>query len=347
MRGNWPISNGGMFQFVTKIELFTYRSKRSHELLGAFSAESGTGVHTTLTHSVTFKGTGLHSGRPAILHVHPAPVDHGIVFHRTDLDGAALPARWDLVERSPLCTRLVDASGVSVSTVEHIMAALVGCGIHNARLDLDGPEVPILDGSALQFMRGLINAGRTRLTAPLKAIEILQPIRVSNQDASASLEPANAMIMRFDIDFADAAIGQQSKELILSNGTFARELCDSRTFCRQRDVDAMRANGLALGGTVHNAVVFEGDRVLSPGGLRHKDEPVRHKMLDAVGDLALAGYPILGKYTGKKAGHALTNTLLRALFARPDAWRLIELTEAQRAMLPGAGTKAADICAVA
>lgn len=304
-------------------------------------------MQTTLQHSVEFKGTGLHSGRPAVLRVHPAEADHGIVFRRIDLGGAEVPAIWHLVERTPLCTRLVADNGATVSTVEHIMAALVGCGIHNARLDLDGPEVPILDGSALQFMRGLINAGRHRLADPLKAIEILKPISVQEGGASATLSPADAMVMRFDIDFADAAIGRQSKELTLSNGTFARELCDSRTFCRQRDVDAMRANGLALGGTMRNAVVFEGDQVLSPGGLRHKDEPVRHKMLDAVGDLALAGHPILGKYTGVKAGHSLTNTLLRALFATPNVWRLIELSEEQRAMLPGAGTKAADICAVA
>ncbi|MDG1430806.1 MAG: UDP-3-O-acyl-N-acetylglucosamine deacetylase [Paracoccaceae bacterium] len=306
-------------------------------------------MQTTLRHSVEFKGTGLHSGRPVVLRILPAPKDHGIVFVRTDVKAldANVAARWDLVDRSPLCTRLENKQGVSVSTVEHVMAALCGCGIHNAVLELSGPEVPILDGSSLPFVRGLINAGRERLNAPVRAIEILKQIGVSNGEAHASFEPADAMIVQFHIEFSDQAIGLQEKELHLSNGAFARELCDSRTFCRQRDVDAMRANGLAMGGTLRNAVVFDGDEVLSPGGLRHRDEPVRHKMLDAVGDLALAGAPILGKYIGHKAGHALTNTLLRELFARPDAWRYIELTEDQRALLPGAGVKEADICAFA
>ena len=306
-------------------------------------------MQTTLRHSVEFKGTGLHSGRPVVLRILPAGADHGIVFKRVDVHGfdPLVPALWDKVDRSPLCTRLENAVGTTVSTVEHVMAALCGCGIHNALLELSGPEVPILDGSSLPFVRGLINAGRERLNAPMHAIEILKPVRVSNGDAYATFEPAKAMIVQFHIEFSDRAIGRQHKELLLSNGAFARELCDSRTFCRQRDVDAMRANGLAMGGTLRNAVVFEGDQILSPGGLRHKDEPVRHKMLDAVGDLALAGAPIMGKYVGFKAGHALTNTLLRELFARPDTWRYAKLTEDQRAVLPGAGVKEADICAFA
>jgi UDP-3-O-[3-hydroxymyristoyl] N-acetylglucosamine deacetylase len=309
----------------------------------------GTSVQTTLRHSVEFKGIGLHSGRPAVLRILPAKAGQGILFQRCDVKqgDAIVPARWDLVDRSPLCTRLENQDGVTVSTIEHVMAALCGCGIHNATLELDGPEVPILDGSSLPFVRGLINAGRVRLGAPMQAIEVLEQVGVSNDDAYARIEPANAMIVQFHIDFSDKAIGQQNKELVLSNGAFARELCDSRTFCRQRDVDAMRANGLAMGGTLRNAVVFEGENILSPGGLRHRDEPVRHKMLDAVGDLALAGAPILGKYIGYKAGHAMTNTLLRELFSRPDAWRYVELSEDQRALLPGAGVKEADICAVA
>ena len=306
-------------------------------------------MQTTLQHGVEFKGTGLHSGRPAVLRILPAPENHGIVFHRKDIKDAdgRVPATWNIVDRTPLCTRLINDDGVSVSTVEHVMAALCGCGIHNALLELDGPEVPILDGSSLPFVRSLINAGRRTQSAPLKAIEILEPVSVSNGDATAALEPSNAMIVQFSIDFSEAAIGRQDKELILSNGAFARELCDSRTFCRQSDVDAMRANGLAMGGTLRNAVVFDDGTILSPGGLRHRDEPVRHKMLDAVGDLALAGAPILGKYIGFKAGHSLTNTLLRELFSRPDAWRYVQLTEDQRAMLPGASVKEADICAVA
>jgi len=279
----------------------------------------------------------------------PAPADHGIVFTRTDVKGtdARLPARWDLVDRSPLCSRLLNAEGVSVSTVEHIMAALSGCGVHNALILIDGPEVPILDGSALPFVRKLINTGLKTLSSPLQAVEVLKTVEIRNGDAFARLEPSDCLEIDFSIDFNEAAIGRQTRIMSLANGAFARELCDSRTFCRQSDVDAMRAQGLALGGTTRNAVVFDGDNVLSPGGLRHKDEPVRHKMLDALGDLALAGAPILGRYVGHKSGHAMTNTLLRALFADENAWQLKSLTAEQQANLPGAGVNLADICAVA
>ena len=279
----------------------------------------------------------------------PAPADHGIVFTRTDVQGtdARLPARWDLVDRSPLCSRLLNTEGVSVSTVEHIMAALSGCGVHNALILIDGPEVPILDGSALPFVRKLINTGLKTLSSPLQAVEVLKTVEIRNGDAFARLEPSDCLEIDFSIDFNEAAIGRQTRIMSLANGAFARELCDSRTFCRQSEVDAMRAQGLALGGTTRNAVVFDGDNVLSPGGLRHKDEPVRHKMLDALGDLALAGAPILGRYVGHKSGHAMTNTLLRALFADENAWQLKSLTAEQQANLPGAGVNLADICAVA
>ena len=279
----------------------------------------------------------------------PAPANHGIVFTRTDVIGVdnTLPARWDLVDRTPLCSRLVNAEGVTVSTVEHVMAALSGCGVHNAKILIDGPEVPILDGSALPFVRKLVNAGQKTLPAPLQAIEVLKTVEIRNGDAFARLEPSERLEIDFSIEFSEAAIGRQTRSMSLANGAFARELCDSRTFCRQSDVDAMREQGLALGGTTRNAVVFDGDTVLSPGGLRHKDEPVRHKMLDALGDLALAGAPILGRYVGHKSGHAMTNTLLRALFADESAWQMVTLTAEQQANLPGSGVNVADICAVA
>lgn len=279
----------------------------------------------------------------------PAEAGHGIVVRRVDEKSAdpVIPARWDLVEQSPLCTKLVNADGVSVSTVEHVTAALAGCGVHNVLIEIDGPEIPILDGSSLPFVRGIFNAGIADLSAPLEAIEILKPVEVQTEHARARLVPADTLEISFEIEFAERAIGRQQKELTLSNGAFARELCDSRTFCRQSDVDAMRANGLALGGTLRNAVVFDGEAVLSPGGLRHRDEPVRHKMLDALGDLSLAGAPILGRYIGHKAGHAVTNNLLRALFTQDDAWRRVVLTEEQQAQLPGTGLKSTDISAVA
>ena len=177
---------------------------------------------------------------------------------------------------------------------------------------------------------------------------MLRPVEVRVGDAVARLDPAETLEIAFSIAFEDAAIGTQQKHLVMANGAFLRELSDSRTFCRQADVDDMRARGLALGGEPgENAVVFDGDRVSSPGGLRHKDEPVRHKMLDALGDLALAGAPILGRYTGHRAGHAMTNRLLRALFADPTAYRLVECDEVRRRDLPGARISRADIPAVA
>ncbi len=299
----------------------------------------GMGVQTTLGSSVTFDGVGLHSGAPVRMTVHPAPTDHGIVFRRTDVKGMSprIPALWDHVTPSKLCTLIENADGVSVSTIEHIMAALTGVGIHNALIEIDGPEVPILDGSSAPFVRGMRAAGLRTLGGALRAIRVLKPVEVREGEAVARLEPASALEIDFAIDFTDAAIGKQEKRLNMANGAFVRELMDSRTFCRQADVDYMRANGLALGGTYENAVVVDGDKVLSPGGLRHADEAVRHKMLDALGDLALAGAPILGRYTGNRAGHAMTNRLLRALFADDSAWEWEACTPAQAYRLPGAG----------
>lgn len=303
-------------------------------------------MQNTLKAPVTFEGVGLHSGRAARMVLRPASAGHGIWFRRTDisLGDTMVPALWDVVEHSPLCTRLVNAAGVSVSTVEHVMAALAGCGVHNALIDIDGPEVPILDGSSAPFVRAIMARGVRRLAAPVLAFEVMQPVTVTQDDgASATLLPSNRFEIEFNIDFADAAIGRQSKRLDMRNGTFARELCDSRTFCRQADVDRMQAQGLALGGTLDNAVVVDGDRVLSPGGLRHADEAVRHKMLDAMGDLALAGGPIIGHYVGEKAGHRLTNQLLRALFQTPGAVRTILCSAQQAACLPGVGLVSSEI----
>jgi len=302
-------------------------------------------VQNTLKSAATFTGLGLHSGRMVRMVVRPASADYGIWFRRMDVTtgDALIPARWDAVVPSKLCTLVANDAGVSVSTIEHIMAALAGCAIHNALIEIDGPEVPILDGSAMPFVEGFIARGFRSQSAQVRAIKILDTVEVRDGQAIARLEPSDMLEIDFRIDFADAAIGQQSKRLNLANGAFVRELSDSRTFCRQADVDAMRANGLALGGTLHNAVVFEGDRVLSPGGLRHADEPVRHKMLDALGDLSLAGGPILGRYTGIRAGHALTNSLLRALFAQPDAFCMVDVEEQTGCKLPGVGVIKADL----
>lgn len=299
----------------------------------------------TLKSEVVFEGVGLHSGAPARMVVRPAPVDHGIIFLRIDLPVAErrLVASWDSVVPSKLCTLLTNRQGTTLSTVEHIMAALAGSAIHNALIEIDGPEIPILDGSSAPFVAGFLSVGRLEQKAPVMALKILKAVEYTEGEASARLEPADSFEMDFTIDFKDAAIGHQEKALNLSNGTFVRELSDSRTFCRQADVDFMRANGLALGGTMENAVVFEGDRVLSPGGLRHRDEPVRHKMLDALGDLALAGGPIIGRYSGLRAGHAMTNKLLRKLFATPGAYIWVEARGTSQGKLPGMGVTPADL----
>jgi UDP-3-O-[3-hydroxymyristoyl] N-acetylglucosamine deacetylase len=280
--------------------------------------------------------------------VHPQAANMGIWFRRSDVPTASMiAARFDAVPESRLCTKLVGDDGLEVSTIEHVMAALAGCGIHNALIEVDGPELPILDGSAAPFVRAFLAAGIQRQLAPVHAIEILHEVTVTDGSASATLSPAEGLHVDFTIDFADAAIGRQRRVADLANGRFVRELCDSRTFCRQADVEAMQKAGLALGGTYENAVVVDGDRVLSPGGLRHADEAVRHKMLDALGDLALAGAPILGRYTGVRAGHMLTNRLLRALFATSGAFRFVECTPEQAARLPGIGVKTADLAHVA
>jgi UDP-3-O-[3-hydroxymyristoyl] N-acetylglucosamine deacetylase len=210
-------------------------------------------------------------------------------------------------------------------------------------IEIDGGEVPILDGSSVSFAQSFLNAGVQTLGAPLQAIRILKNVEVTVGDAAASLAPSDALEIDFSIDFADGAIGKQQKCLNMRNGTFVRELSDSRTFCRQSDVDAMRSNGLALGGTLTNAVVVDGDVVLSPGGFRHEDEAVRHKMLDALGDLSLAGHPILGRYTGVCAGHATTNRLLRALFGDPSAFEIVTCTRQMASGLPGAGVDLLDL----
>jgi UDP-3-O-[3-hydroxymyristoyl] N-acetylglucosamine deacetylase len=302
-------------------------------------------VQNTLKSPASFTGFGLHGGAPVRMVVRPAGADHGIWFRRTDVADLdqRVPARWDAVSQSRLCTVIENADGVSVSTVEHIMAALAGFAVHNALIEIDGPEVPILDGSSVPFIKGFLAAGLEEQDLPVRAVRILRTVEVRDGEAMARLEPAEMLEIVFRIDFDEAAIGVQERSLNMANGAFVRELSDSRTFCRQSDVDLMRANGLALGGNLDNAVVFDGDQVLSPGGLRHADEPVRHKMLDAVGDLALAGGPILGRYFGERAGHALTNRLLRALFADPEAFEIVDCGPRTLGKLPGVGVHSGDL----
>lgn len=288
----------------------------------------------TIDRPARLGGVGLHSGRPAAVTLTPAPAGTGIVFRRTDRGASArpIPARYDRVMDTPLSTSLGDGTAHAAGTVEHLMAALLGCGISDAVIDLDGPEVPVLDGSALPFARAIAEAGIRDLGVPARAIRILRPVSVRLGDRFARLAPAPRFEMAFTIRFDEPAIGEQSCALALAGGALLAELSDARTFGCLAAVDGLRRAGLGRGGSLDNVVVVDRGRVLNSEGLRRTDEFVRHKMLDAAGDLALAGAPIVGRYTGIKAGHALTNRLLRALFAAPDAW---SWCEADTTRVPG------------
>ena len=284
-----------------------------------------------VNNAVKFRGIGLHSGQPVALTVAPASAQTGIVFRRTDAgpDARPIPARYDFVSDTRLCNCLANGDGLTIATVEHLMAALSGCGISDARIAVDGPEVPIMDGSAVVFVREFMRAGIRDLGVPCRAIRVLEPVNVRMEGKLAELSPAPRFEMDFSISFADPAIGRQSKRLILTGSAIVSELSDSRTFGCQADVEMLRNMGLVRGGGLENAIVVDNGRVLNPGGLRHPDEFVRHKMLDAVGDLALAGAPIIGRYTGIKAGHEMSNLLLRKLFSCPESWAWCELRPGQ------------------
>ncbi len=280
----------------------------------------------TLKSAISCVGTGLHSGRRVNLRLHPAEAGTGIVLRRADL-GRDIPARFDRVVDTRLCTVLADERWASarVGTVEHLMAALAGLEIDNVLVEVDGPEVPILDGSAAPFVFLIECAGIVEQPAPRRTIEVLRPVRVSDGAAFAEFQPAPAgmdgLDMTLSIDFAAPAIGQQTASLRLSPNAFRRELAQARTFGLLEEVEALRAAGLALGGSLDNAVVVDGAQVLNPGGLRSRDEFVRHKLVDAAGDLALAGAALCGRFVAHRSGHALNNRLLRALFADAGAWR--------------------------
>jgi len=271
--------------------------------------------------------------------VQPASAEYGIWFRRTDVSGydPLIPAKWDRVSNTELNTRISNDDGVCVSTIEHLMAALAGCGVHNALIEINGPEVPLLDGSSAPFVAGILARGVRKLDMPVRAIRVLKPIHVNQGEAMVTLMPSDELKIDFEIDFADSVIGHQTKSLNMANGAFVHELCNSRTFCRQADIDQMRERGLIMGGSMTSAVVVDGEKVVTPGGMRHMDEPVRHKMLDALGDLALAGAPILARYVGHRAGHSMTNQLLRALFADSTAFEMVECSDEMTNRLPGAG----------
>jgi UDP-3-O-[3-hydroxymyristoyl] N-acetylglucosamine deacetylase len=283
----------------------------------------------TVRGAALFAGVGVHTGAYTRVAVKPAPVDHGIVFVRTDVTDRdnLVPATGLAVVRTQLGTVIANIAGVEVATIEHLMAALAMLGVDNARIEIDGPEMPILDGSAEPFVRGLDRAGKRQQGAPRRFIEILEPVEVVVGEKRAALKPAGRFEVAFEIRFATAAIGRQAIDMPMDEAAFRAELADCRTFGFLHEVEALRAMGLARGGSLENAVVVDGDAILNPEGLRRPDEFVRHKALDAIGDLYVLGAPILGRFEGELAGHEVNNALIRALLARPEAWRAITLVE--------------------
>ncbi len=288
-------------------------------------------MQATVARRVEFKGLGVHKGQEVTAAVLPAPAGHGIRFRRIDITDRPneIEARFDQVVDTRLCTVIASESGASVSTIEHLMAALAGVGVTNALVEIDGPETPIMDGSSEPFVAGLVDVGLTIQDAPQRAIRILKTVTVESEGRVASLRPADRFEMMFEIDFEEEAIGRQVREMRLVNGAFIEDLCRARTFGRMADVEKLLALGLAQGASMDNAIVVDRDRVLNPEGLRYGDEFVRHKMLDAVGDLALAGAPLIGRYEGRYAGHEMTNLLLRALFADPTAFEWVDYDRAR------------------
>ncbi len=277
----------------------------------------------TLKSAISCTGIGLHSGARISITLAPGPVDGGVVFRRVDIPGGGrrVQARWDNVDDTFMCTRVADDS-VSVATVEHLMAALAGCGIDNAVIEVNGPEVPVMDGSAAPFVFLIECAGIVPQDAPRRAIEVIKPVHVSDGDRHATLAPGSGLVVDFAFDIGrDGLPGQSLNGFGLTRSAFKREISRARTFGFLEDAKQLRAAGLALGASLDNAVVIDDGRVLNDGGLRHPDEFVRHKVLDAVGDLYMAGAPVNGHLSAVGSGHGLNNRLLHALFADPEAWQ--------------------------
>ena len=279
----------------------------------------------TLKNIIRATGVGLHSGEKVFLTLRPAPVDAGIVFRRVDLDPVLeLPARADLVTETVLCTGL-SREGGKVMTVEHLLSALAGLGIDNCYIELSAAEVPIMDGSAGPFVFLLQSAGVAEQDAPKKFIRITRPVEVRDGDKVARFEPYDGFRLGFTVVFNHPAIpaAQSRAEVEFSTANYIKEVSRARTFGFMHDLEYMRERNLGLGGSMDNAIVLDEFRVLNEDGLRYADEFVRHKILDAVGDLYLAGHAILGAYEGYKSGHALNNQLVRALMAEQSAWEIV------------------------
>jgi UDP-3-O-[3-hydroxymyristoyl] N-acetylglucosamine deacetylase len=279
----------------------------------------------TLKAPIKSTGVGLHTGVRVEMTMRPAPIDAGIVFHRVDLPTAVtIPARAAHVGDTRLSSTL-EKDGARISTVEHIMSALAGLGIDNLHIDVAGPEIPIMDGSAGPFVFLLQSAGIVEQNAPKRYLKIIAPVEVRDGDKWARFEPFEGFKLDFTIDFPHPVFGSENRHVTIdfAEHSYVKEVARARTFGFMQDVEALRAAGLALGGSLQNAVVLDEFRVLNTEGLRYDNEFVKHKVLDAIGDLYLLGHPLIGQYTAYKSGHALNNALARALLARKDAYVLM------------------------
>ncbi len=281
----------------------------------------------TINSPAVITGIGLHSGRPITMQLRPAEAGTGIVFHRTEGDRTvSIPAVSANVVDTRLAT-VLGKGGLTVSTVEHLMAALTAFGIDNLNVDIDGPEVPIMDGSAAPFAEILQSAGIRSLERTRKFLAVRKPITLVDGEKRVSLVPSRFFRVTFDIAFDHPCIGLQHRSIKFSRELFCRDLAAARTFGFSREVEYLKANGLARGGSLDNAVVVGDEAILNPEGLRFTDEFVRHKILDAVGDFSLVGYPILGHLKAYKAGHDINHKMVEQILASPDCWKLVEFTE--------------------
>ena len=299
----------------------------------------------SIKNSFSLDGRGLHFGRDVSIVVHPAPADHGIVFKRTDVEEnrSYVKASFENVSKTYLRTQLTNSFGVSIITAEHILAAFAGLGIHNALIELSEAEVPILDGSSRIFVKAILESEVIELKKKIRLYQVVNSIRVGNSDAWAELRPANKFSIDFEMDWPGTALSKQSLDMPIVNGAFVREICDSRTFCRKSDVVRLKDQGFALGGGIENAIVVGEKEMTAYNGLRYADECIRHKILDALGDLSLVGRPILGKFVSCSGGHGLTNILLRESFKRGDVFVSKEFSVGDRDKLPGFDISNADI----
>ncbi len=298
----------------------------------------------SIKNSFRLDGKGLHFGKDVRIIVHPASADHGIVFKRNDVkgDNAYVKASFENVSKTYLRTQLTNSVGVSIITAEHILAAFAGLGIHNALVELNEAEVPIFDGSSRTFVKAILEAGVVELKKKTKLYKVVNTIRVGSSVAWAEFRPANTFSIDFEMNWPGTALRRQSLYMPIVNGAFVREICDSRTFCRKSDVIRLKDEGFALGGGIENAIVVGENEMTAQDGLRYADECIRHKILDALGDLSLVGRPILGKFISSSGGHGLTNLLLRESFKRGDIFVSKDFSDGDRDKLPGFDISEAD-----